>query len=108
MVSIVWCSIAQVLRDVQTIHLYLQGQIGLLKDPKDLSFEAQNPLKYYEVRCLPIKGERSYQDYFGEFFLRVILRFIFHLETILKTIYSENSCQIENSPQNSLQTENEP
>ena len=54
------------------------------------------------------KGERIYQDYFGDFFLRVILRFIFHLETILKTIYSENSCQIENSPQNSLQTENEP
>ena len=49
-----------------------------------------------------------HQDYFDDFFLRVILRFIFHLETILKTIYSENSCQIENSPQNSLQTENEP
>ena len=54
------------------------------------------------------KGERIYQDYVGDFFLRVILRFIFQLETILKTIYSENSCQIENSPQNSLQTENEP
>ena len=59
---------AQVLRDVQTIHLYLQGQIGPLKDPEDLSFEAQNPLKYCEVRCLPIKGERIYQDYFGDFF----------------------------------------
>ena len=50
-------------------------------------------------------GERIYKDYFGDFFLRVILRFIFQLETILKTIYSENSCQIENIPQNSLQTE---
>ena len=53
------------------------------------------------------EDERIYQDYFGDF-LRVILRFIFHLKSILKTIYSENSCQIENSPQNSLQTENEP
>ena len=59
-------------------------------------------------KSLRSEGERIYQDYFGDFFLRVILRFIFHLETILKTIYSENSCQIENSPQNSLQTENEP
>ena len=50
------------------------------------------------------QGERIYQDYFGDFFLR----FIFHLETILKDIYSENSCQIENSSQNSFQTENEP
>ena len=53
MVSIVWCTMAQVLADVQTIHLYLQGQIGQLKGPEDLSFEAQNPLKYYEVPCLP-------------------------------------------------------
>ena len=43
------------------------------------------------------RGERIYQDYFGDFFLRVILRFIFQLETILKTIYSENSCQTENT-----------
>ena len=53
MVSIVWCAMAQVLADVQTIHLYLQGQIGPLNGPEDLSFEAQNPLKYYEVPCLP-------------------------------------------------------
>ena len=53
MVSIVWCTMAQVLADVQTIHLYLQGQIGQLKGPEDLSFEAQNPLKYCEVPCLP-------------------------------------------------------
>ena len=38
------------------------------------------------------------------FFLKVILRFISHLETILRTIFSENNCQI----QNSLQTENKP
>ena len=44
---------AQVLVEVQTIHLYLQGQIGPLKGPEDLSFEAQNPLKYCEVPCLP-------------------------------------------------------
>ena len=42
--------------------------------------------------------------YIGDFFLRVMLRFISHLETILKTIFSENNCQIENS----LQTENKP
>ena len=53
-------------------------------------------------------GERIYQDYFGDFFLRVILRFISHLETNLKTISSENNCQIENGLQNSLQTENKP
>ena len=41
---------------------------------------------------LSTKGERIYQDYFGDFFLRVILRFISHLETILNTIFSENNC----------------
>ena len=60
MVSIVWCTMAQVLADVQTIHLYLQGQIGPLKDPEDLSFEAQNPLKYYEVPCLPIARRNKF------------------------------------------------
>ena len=57
---------------------------------------------------ISIKGERIYQDYFGDFLLRVIMRFISHLETILKTIFPENNCQIENSLQNSLQTENKP
>ena len=59
-----------------------------------------------EQQIKVIEGERIYQDNFGDFFLGVILRFIFQLETILETIYSENSCKIENSPQNSLQTEN--
>ena len=54
------------------------------------------------------EGERIYQDHFGDFFLRVIWRFISHLETILKTIFSENNCQIENSLQNSLQAESKP
>ena len=53
---------------------------------------------------LYIHGERIYQDYFGDFFLRVILRFISHLETILKTIFNETDCPIKNS----LQTENKP
>ena len=63
---------------------------------------------FFTIKGQCCKGERIYQDYFGDFFLRVILRFVFQLETILKTIYSEKSCQSENSPQNSLQTENEP
>ena len=35
------------------------------------------------------EGERIYQDHFGDFFLRVIWRFISHLETILKTIFQK-------------------
>ena len=64
----------------------------------------------FEIVVLYSKGERIYQDYFGDFFLRVIWKFISHLEmeTILKTIFSENNCQIENGLQNSLQTENKP
>ena len=54
------------------------------------------------------QGERIYLDYFSDFILRVILRFISHLETILKTISLENYFQIENSLQNSLLTENKP
>ena len=55
-----------------------------------------------------LKVNASTRTILVTFFLRVILRFIFQLETILKTILSENSCQIENSPQNSLQAKNEP
>ena len=53
-------------------------------------------------------GERIYQDYFGDFFLRVILRFIFHLKTILETIFNLAIIFGKNSPQNSLQMGNKP
>ena len=64
--------------------------------------------KHYYFLKRSLKVNASMGPILVTIFLRVILRFIFHLETILKTISSENSCQIENSPQNSLQTENEP
>ena len=50
-----------------------------------------------------LKVDASIRTILVTFFLRVILRFIFQFETFLRTIYSENCGQIENSPQNSLQ-----